>query len=163
MVVITLMGLMLILAVPATREALTVSGLKKASRQFIGLERQLRTDAVRDQTDYILVLNLPASTYHVVTADMTPEKLLEVEKQAKKLPGGVVIRDVVNAKNEKIADGNVRLKFGKNNVSPPLVLHLAEDEDNMTLVVNPFLGVTAVYETYAEISVDDGLGRDATR
>jgi hypothetical protein len=44
-----------------------------------------------------------------------------------------------------------------------LVIHLAEDEDRMTLVVNPFLGITAVYDHYVEISPDDGLGKDVAK
>src|SRR5512145_2468449 len=143
MVVIALIGLMLALAVPTTRDALTVNNLKKASRQLIGLERQLRVEAVRDQVDNILVLNIQGASYYVITPDMTPEKMLEVEKLAKKLPDGVAILDVVNQKNEKIKDGKIKIKFGKNNISPPLVIHLSENEDRMTLVVNPFLGVTA--------------------
>lgn len=163
MVVIALVGLMLALAVPTTRDALTVNNLKKASRQLIGLERQLRVEAVRDQVDNILVLNIQGAGYYVITPDMTPEKLLEVEKLAKKLPDGVAILDVVNQKNEKIKDGKIKIKFGKNNISPPLVIHLSENEDRMTMVVNPFLGVTAVYDQYVDISVDDGLGRDTTK
>lgn len=163
LIVIALIGVTLALAVPTTREALTVNSLKKASRLLIGLERQLRAEAVRDQADYILVLNIPEVSYHVITADMTPEKLLEVEKRAKKLPDGVAIQDIVKQNNEKITEGKVEIKFGKNNISPPLVVHLAEEEDRMTLVVNPFLGVTAVYDHYADISVDDGLGRDTAK
>lgn len=160
LIVIALIGVVLALAVPATRDALTVNSLKKASRQLIGLSRQLRTDAVRDQIDYILVINIPKASYYVITPDMTPEKLLEIEKQAKQLSGGVSILDIVREKNEKVAEGKVNIRFGKNNIGPPLVIHLAEDEDRMTLVINPFLGVTAVYESYRDISVDDGLGRD---
>lgn len=161
LIVIALIGVVLVLAVPTTRDALTVNALKKDSRQLIGLTRQLRADAVRDQTDYILVVNIPKASYFVITPDMTPEKLLEIEKQAKQLSDGVSILDIVREKNEKIAEGKVNIKFGKNNVGPPLVIHLAYEEDRMTLVVNPFLGVTAVYESYRDISVDDGLGRDA--
>ncbi len=164
MVVIALIGVMLFIAVPTTRDALTVNNLKKAARQFIGLERQLRVDAVRDQVNYVLVLNVPAASYFVITDDMTPEKVLEVEKaQSKKLAGDVVLLDVVRDKNEKIKEGRVKIKFGKNHVSPPLVLHLSQEEERMTLVVNPFLGVTAVYDDYREISVEDGLGRNTAK
>lgn len=162
LIVIALIGVVLALAVPTTRDALTVSNLKKASRQFIGLSRQLRTDAVRDQIDYILVVNIPKASYYVTTPDMTPEKLLEIEKKARQFAGGVSILDVVREKNEKITEGKVNIRFGKTNVGPPLIIHLAEEEDRMTLVMNPFLGVTAVYEDYRDISIDDGLGRDTT-
>lgn len=163
LVVIALIGVVLALAVPTTREALTANNLKKASRQLIGLARQLRVEAVRDQVDYVLILNIPDASYFVATSDMTPEKLLEVEKKARRLPGGIAILDVVKQNNEKIVDGKANIKFGKNSISPPLIIHLAEEEDRMTLVFNPFLGVTAVYDRYADISVNDGLGRDTTR
>lgn len=163
LVVIALIGIILVMAVPVTRDALTVGKLKKASRQFIGLERKLRVEAVRDQVDYILILDIPGASYYVITSDMTPEKQNDVQKNAKKFPSGVAVLDMINRKNETIADGVVKIKFGKNNIGTPLILHLAEDEERMTLVVNPFLGVTAVYDQYVEISPDDGLGRDATK
>jgi len=162
-VVMAIISMMFLLAVPATRDALTVNDLKKATRQFIGLERQLRVDAVREQVDYILHLDISHATYYVTESGMTPEKQDEVKKNAKKLPDGVAIADIVNHKKEKITDGIVKVKFGRNNIGAPLVIHLREDEERMTLVMNPFLGVTAVYDHYAEISPDDGLGKDAAK
>ncbi len=162
-VVIALVGVILALAAPATRDALTVNTLKKASRQLIGLTRQLRTEAVRNQVDYILHLDIPQASYYVTEYGMTPEKQEEIKKSAQKLPDGIAIADIVNWKNEKIKDGVVKCKFSSRNIGPPLVIHLSEDENRMTLVVNPFLGVTAVYDHYAEISPDDGLGKDDSK
>ena len=163
LVVISLVGIILVMAVPVTRDILTASSLKKASRQLIGLERNLRMEAVRNQVDYILLLDIPGASYYVITSDMTPEKENDVKKNAKKFPAGVAVLDIINQKNEKVAEGVVKIKFGKNSICPPLVIHLAEDEDRMTLVINPFLGVTAVYDHYAEISLNDGLGKDAAK
>ena len=163
LVVIALIGVILALAMPATRDALTTDSLKKASRQLIGLERKLRVEAVRDQMDYLLRLNIPDASYYVITSDMTAEKQADVKKSAKKFPAGVAILDIVGWNNEKITDGEVKIKFGKNNIAPPLVIHLAREEDRMTLVMNPFLGVTAVYDRYVEISPADGLGKDAAK
>lgn len=160
LIVIALIGVTLALAIPTTREALTVNSLKKATRLLVGLERQLRSEAVRDQADYILVLSISDNTYYVMSPDMTPEKLQEVEKRARKLPGGVVIRDIVKEKNKKITQGKVEVMFARNNISPPLVIHLADEDEAMTLVINPFLGVTALYNRYEDISVDDGMGRE---
>lgn len=161
--VIALIGVILAMAAPVTRDMLTTNSIKKVSRRLIGLERQLRVDAVRDQVDYILVVDIPGASYYVITSDMTQEKQSNVKKNAKRFPAGVAVSDIVNQKNEKIAEGEVKIKFGKNNIGPASVIHLAEDEDRMTLVVNPFLGVTAVYDHYAEISPDDGLGKDAAK
>jgi len=155
--------MILALAVPTTRDALTVNNIKKASRDFIGLTRQLQADAVRDQLDYFLVLNIPGASYYVVTSDMTREKQNEIERNPKKFPSGVAVLDLVREKNEKIADGEIKIKFGRNGVSSPLVLHLAEDEERMTLVINPFLGVTAVHNQYLDIPISDGLGTHAAK
>ena len=162
-VVIALIGVMLGLAAPTTRDALTVNTLKKASRQLIGLERSLRTEAMQNQVDYILHLDIPGSSYYVTETGMTPEKIDHLRKNAKKLPEGVTIADIVNEKNEKVKDGVVKVTFGKNSIGRPLVIHLRGEEERMTLVFNPFLGVTAVQNRYVDISTTDGLGKDAAK
>ena len=80
LLVIVLIGVVLVLAVPSTRDVLTGDNLKKASRQFIAMERKLRVEAVRDQINYILCIDLPNSAYWVITSDMTPEKQDEIKK-----------------------------------------------------------------------------------
>jgi prepilin-type N-terminal cleavage/methylation domain-containing protein len=162
LVVIALIGVILVLSVPSMRDAFTADNLKKASRQIIGLERQLRADAVRDRTDYILCLDVQEAVWWVETADMTPERVAEVKTGARRLPAKVLIADIVLEKNTKRTQGEIRLKFGKNGICPPFVVHLTEGENHMTLVVNPFLGVTAVYDRYVEISLEKGPGRDST-
>lgn len=162
-VVIALIGLVMALVAPATRDALAVDKLKKASRQLIGLDRKLRVEAVRDRTDYILCLDLAGATYWVVTSDMTPEKISEAKKAARRFPSEVSIVDITAEKNIKQTEGEFRIKFGKNSLSPPFIMHLAEGDDRMTLVVNPFLGVTAVYDRYVDIAIDEGFGKDLTK
>jgi prepilin-type N-terminal cleavage/methylation domain-containing protein len=151
MLVIMVVGVILFLAVPATRDVLATDKLKSASRQFIGLERELRVDAVRDQVDYILNIDLSSSVFWVTASDMTPEKQDEVKKNAKHLPEGVTIADIVDADNKKQADGEIKIKFGKNNTCPPVVIHLADKENKMTLVINPFLGITGIYDKYVDV------------
>lgn len=162
LLVIVLIGVVLVLAVPSMRDVLTGDNLKKASRQFIGLERKLRGEAIRDQIDYILCLDLPNSAYWVVTSDMTPEKQDEIKKIPKHLPSDIAILDVVGENNKKQSDGEVRIKFGKNNICSPAVIHLAYEEDKMTIVINPFLGVTDVYDKYVDFSMS-GSGQSNYR
>ena len=157
-----LIGVVLVLAVPSTRDVLTGDNLKKASRQFIGMERKLRVEAVRDQIDYILCLDLPNSAYWVVASDMTPEKQDEIKKRPQHLPSGVVILDIVGENNKKQSEDEVRIKFGKNNICSPAVIHLAYEEDKMTIVINPFLGVTDIYDKYVDVSVT-GSGQSNSR
>ena len=153
LLVIVLIGVVLVLAVPSMRDTLTGDNLKKASRQFIGMERKLRGEAVRDQIDYILCLDLPKAAYWVVSSDMTPEKQDEIKKSPQHLPSGVAILDIVGENNKKQSADEARIKFGKNNVCSPAVIHLAYEEDRMTIVINPFLGVTDIYGKYVDVSV----------
>jgi prepilin-type N-terminal cleavage/methylation domain-containing protein len=162
LVVIVLMGVILAFAVPTTRDVLTGDNLKKASRQLMGIERKLRVEAVRDQVDYILCLDLPNSAYWVLTSDMTPEKQDEIKKRPQHLPSGVVILDIVEENNIKQSKDEVRIKFGKKNICSPALIHLAYEENRMTMVINPFLGVTDVYDKYIDISVT-GSGQSNSR
>ncbi len=158
MVVIALIGIVLVVTVPTARNVFTGDSLKKASRQLIGLERKLRVDAVRDQIDYILCLDLPTSSYWIVTADMTAEKENEIKSGARKLSSGARILDIVFPGNKKFSEGEVRIRFGKNSICPPMVIHLGYEEDKMTIVVNPFMGVTGIYEEYKDVSLEEGMG-----
>jgi len=162
LVVIVLMGVILALAVPSTRDVFTGDNLKKASRQLIGLEKKLRVEAVRDQMDYILCLDLPNSAYWVIAADMTPEKQDEIKKRPQHLPSGVVILDIVGENNKKQSADEAKIKFGKKNICSPSVIHLAYEENRMTMVINPFLGVTDVYDKYVDITVT-GSGQSTFR
>ena len=162
LVVIVLMGVILALAVPSTRDVLTGDNLKKASRQIIGMEKKLRVEAVRDQMDYILCLDLPNSAYFVLASGMTPEKQDEIKKRPQHLPSGVVILDIVGENNKKQSADEARIKFGKKNICSPAVIHLAYEENRMTMVINPFLGVTDVYDKYVDISVA-GSGQSNSR
>ena len=159
LVVIVLAGVMLALAVPATRDVLTGDNLKKASRQLIGLEKKLRVEAVRDQMDYILCLDLPNSAYWVYASDMTPEKRDEIKKRPLHLPAGVVIVDIVEENNKKQSKNEVKIKFGKKNICSPSVIHLGYEEDRMTLVINPFLGVTDIYDKYVDVAITGSYAR----
>jgi len=154
LLVIALIGVILVLAVPSTRDVLTGDTLKKTSRQLIGLERDLRTQAVRDQLDYILSLDLSESAYWVTASDMTAEKQDEIKKRALSLPADVVITDVVDENNKKKTAGEAKIIFKKNNICSPRIIHLAYKEDKMTIVINPFLGVTDIYDKYVDIPIN---------
>lgn len=153
LLVIVLVGIVIVLAVPSTRDVLTGDSLKKASRQLIGLERKLRVEAVRDQIDYILCIDVPNSAYWVIASDMTPEKQNEIKKRSQHLPADVVVADIVDENNKKNSTGEVRIVFKKNNICSPVIIHLGYKEDKMTIKINPFLGVTDIHDKYIDMPV----------
>jgi general secretion pathway protein H len=154
LLVIVLIGVVLVLAVPSTRDALTGDKLKKTSRQLIGLERKLRAEAVRDQLDYILCIDLSDSSYWITASDVTPEKQADIKKHRQHLPDEIVIADIVDENNKKISSGEVKIVFKRNNVCSPSVIHLSHEEDKMTIAINPFLGVMDIYDKYVDIPIN---------
>lgn len=145
MLVIMVVSVILFLTVPTTRDFLITDSLKKTSRQIIGLDKQLRVDAVRDQIDYNLYLDIPNASLWVTTSDMTSIKIEEVQKNAKHLPKGVIISDIILDSSKKFSEGIVKIKYGKNNITSPAIIHIAYEEKKMTMVLNPFLGITDIY------------------
>ncbi|MBN1365090.1 MAG: prepilin-type N-terminal cleavage/methylation domain-containing protein [Syntrophaceae bacterium] len=154
LLVMALISVILVLAVPSTRDVFIGDKLKKASRQLIGLERKLRVEAVRDQLEHILCIDLPDSIFWVITSDMTPEKQDEIKKNPQQLPGDVVITDIVGENNKKISVGEVKIVFKKNSICSPAIIHLAYGDDKMTIVINPFLGVTDIYDRYVDTDIN---------
>jgi hypothetical protein len=69
------------------------------------------------------------------------------------LSSGVIILDIVGENNKKQSTDEARIKFGKNNICSPAVIHLAYEEDRMTIVINPFLGVTDIHDKYVDVSM----------
>jgi general secretion pathway protein H len=157
-VVVFLIGLMLFIAAPRVRDAFLDDSLKSAARKITGAAKELRNDAVREQVDYVLHLDLSGNSFWTCSADMTPEKREERRKEAYRLRGGVKIADVYRIGHEKKSDGEATVRFFKRGYAQPYVIHLAKDDRNYTLVINPFLSAVTPYEKY--IDVDPGKPAD---
>jgi general secretion pathway protein H len=158
-VVVFLMGLMLTIAVPKVRETLLNDSLKSTVRRMVGVVRELRGDAVREQIDYALHLDLNNNAFWIYSLDMTPEKLDEIKKNAFRFPEGVKIADVSQMGMEKKIDGEVDVKIFKQGYIQPTVIHLKKDDRNFTLVFSPFLSSIKVTDKYADITAE-GMERD---
>ena len=156
-VVVFLAGLMLTLAVPKVRDTLVNDGLKSTVRHFVGAVRALRTDAVREQIDYVLLLDLDKNSFWTYSTDMTPEKLLDRKKNAFLFPAGVKIADVSQLGLEKKSGGEVAIKLYKQGYVQPTIIHLVKDDRYLTIALAPFLNNIKIYEKYAELT-PEGAG-----
>jgi prepilin-type N-terminal cleavage/methylation domain-containing protein len=151
-VVVLLIGMMLLIAVPRVRDAVLDDDLKAVARRLISSARELRYQSVREQTDYILHIDLANPAFWVYPADTTPEKRLELRKTAFRFPEGVRIADVRQSDDVKKAEGEVLVHFYRRGYVEPTVVHLAKEERAFTLVFNPFLQAMTVYEKYVDFS-----------
>lgn len=153
-VVVFLLGLMLFLAVPRVRENLIGDGIRTTVRHLCGAVRELRADAIREQVDYVLHLDLNSHAFWTYSLDMTPEKRDEKKRAAFHFPEGVRIADVSQIGVEKKSDGEIAVRFFKKGHVQPTIIHLRKDDRYFTLVLSPFSGSVKVYEKYAEVTAD---------
>jgi len=150
-IVVFLIGLMLLIAVPKVRETLFTDPLSSATRRLVGATRELRSLAVRDQVDQILEVNLDQRSYWVYSADMTPEKKEELKTRASRLPGEVKFADIYIAGKDKKTAGDASIRFFSRGYTDPAVIHLAEGERFMTLVLHPFVNTVETHEKYLDV------------
>ena len=85
--------------------------LKAATRLLLGSARELRNESVREQTDFILHIDLGQSAFWSYPADTTAEKRAELRKDAIRLPTGIRITDVRHAGETKKGEGEAFIRF----------------------------------------------------
>ena len=151
-VVILLIGMMLFLAAPRIRDTLLDDSLKSAVRHITGVAKALRYEAVREQVDYVLHLDLNNNAVWTYAADMTPEKRNERQRAAFNLPTDVKITDIYRIGKEKQNDGDATITFFKRGYVQPTVVHLAKGDRAFTLIFQPFLSAVEVHDKYVDYS-----------
>ena len=154
-VVILLAGMMLLLAVPRIRDSVLSDDLKTATRRLVGASRELRNEAMREQVDYLLHLDLAHPGFWTYSADTTPEKLSEIRKQAVAFAKDVIIADFSRPGEEKQTEGEAEIRFHRQGYVDPAVVHLKKDDRAFTLVFHPFLDKVTVYEEYVDFTFDE--------
>ncbi|MCK4389006.1 MAG: hypothetical protein KAV83_02055 [Desulfobacterales bacterium] len=151
-VVIFLIGLTLVWTVPKFRYAMLTDDLKGTVRRVVGTVRNLKNEAIREQTKYRLHFDLESNRFWIESADMTDEGRALAFEKAFQLPQGVTIMDVWSRARGKEVDGEATIHFTKKGYIEQSAIHLAaEDGREFTLVLSPFLGRVKVFERYVEI------------
>jgi prepilin-type N-terminal cleavage/methylation domain-containing protein len=149
-IVTVLIGIVLYLGLPSLRDTLLDDSLKSASRQLVGTIRELRSEAVREQVDYVLLLDLNYNNYWTYTTDMTPEKRDDRRQYAKPFPEGVRVEDVHLVGREKQTEGEGAITFFKRGYVQPALIHLVWDDRRLTLVLEPFLSTVKIHDGYVD-------------
>jgi Tfp pilus assembly protein FimT len=150
-VVVLLIGLMMALTLPRFRYAILADNLRTATRRLVGTIKTIRSDAVREQQDYILRFDLESNRFWLESSAMTEEERLLSQEKASLLPRGVRVVDIwFKGKGKKMA-GLTGIRFNKKGYVQPSIIHLgSEDGRRFTLVLNPFFGKVRVLEDYVE-------------
>jgi Tfp pilus assembly protein FimT len=151
-VVMMLVAVVMGLSIPRFREAILTDELKATTRRLVGAIRDLRNDAVRDQTTYDLHIDLESGLYWVDSPDMSEEARVLAREKAIPLPSGIRILDIWRHGKGKKMTGETAIRFTKKGYVQQSVIHLAPEEDDweFTLVLMPFMGEVKVLENYIE-------------
>jgi general secretion pathway protein H len=150
-VVVFLIGLMLVLAVPRMEHGILRDDLKVATRRMVGVVREMRDMAVRDQKTYRLHFDLDGNEYWVEWEPMTLEEQEEARKRASALPGEIRVLDIYLRGVGKRDMGEAVIHFTKKGYMEQAVIHLGVSEERAhTLVLSPFVGTVKTHDEYLE-------------
>jgi prepilin-type N-terminal cleavage/methylation domain-containing protein len=149
-VVIVLVGVILLMAVPRVRDTITNDRMRSAARHLSGTARELRANAVREQVDHYLHMDLDKRLVWNTRDDMTAENRTLRRSQARSLPSGVRITDVALVDVGKKNEGEVIIRFFSQGYVQPAAIHLTDDERVMTLLFQPFLSTFEVQDKYVD-------------
>jgi prepilin-type N-terminal cleavage/methylation domain-containing protein len=149
-VVIVLVGVILLMAIPRVRDTMTDDRMRSAARYLSGTARELRANAVREQVDHYLHMDLDKRLVWNTRDDMTAENRTLRRSQARSLPSGVRIADVALVDVGKKNEGEVIIRFFSQGYIQPAAIHLTDDERIMTLIFQPFLSTFDVQDKYVD-------------
>ena len=149
-VVVFLIGLVLFLAVPRIHDGFFKDSLRSAIKYIISTSRELRNDAIRENKDFVLNVDMNNSMLWFETSDMTPEKKDEMKNKCFRLPDRVKVMDVDVPGLGKKTSGVASIRFFRKGYTQPAIIHLTQDEKVFTLVYDPFSGSVRTYDKYLE-------------
>ncbi len=148
-VVITLLGIMLVFTVPRFHETLLLDENKKSSRWIIKKIQFLKEASIRDQKQYVLHIDLDTGRFWETDASMSAEDAESAALSAYSLPDDLKIADIEYPGRGKIDSGQADIIFYKGGYSDKVLIHIQEDDNYISYLIEPFLSEIKSYETYA--------------
>lgn len=157
-IVIVLIGMMLAVSIPRFRYSLLTDNLKSVTRRLIGVVKEIRNDAVREQKPYFLYFDLDANKVWVESQGMGQEERKMIRERAYTLPQDTRIMDIWRKDGGKQAHGQVAIRFTKKGYVQHTAIHLgAEDGRKFSLILSPFLGTIKSHDTYVELETMENM------
>ena len=150
-VVIALVGLFLGLTMPRFRSSLVSDDLKATTRKIVGLVKEVRNEAIREQTAYTIHLDIESNRWWTEHTGMGDEERELAKQKAFVLPQGVRFLDVWCRSKGKRAHGDFALRFSKKGYVDRTMIHIGtETNREFTVELSPFLGTVKIHDTYVD-------------
>lgn len=151
-IVCALIGLLMVVSVPAFRDALLNDPLKSGGRKMIGYIQGVREKSVREHQPYLIFFDLDENrVYHMPEAEAGEEIRGFAGKNILQLPGNVEITDVWSKGRGTVDRGVTELWVSRQGYLDRSVIHLEEKGGKaISLVLETFLPRIEVKDDYFE-------------
>lgn len=151
-VVIALIGLLLVVSVPALRDSLLDDPLRSAGRKLIGLVGGVRELVVRQQKPHIIYIDLDGNRFWYLPEEAEDSvKDDPPEAVQLKLPGDVEVRDIWVRSAGTVSRGVYELWLSRQGYVDNTIIRLEDgDGETLSFVLQPFLPEIEIREGYYE-------------
>lgn len=148
-VVIALMGVVLFVAIPRIEGNPFLDDTKESSRWLIAKVRTLRENAIRDQKDYLLNIDLDTNRIWDTVAGLDEEAAEKAALEARSLPEAFRVADVQYPRREPQISGRAQIGFYRSGYSDKALIHVMDGDSPLTFVIETFLADVRILASYA--------------
>lgn len=144
-----LLGIVLFVAIPRIEGNPFLDETKETSRWMIGQIRALRENAIREQKNFVLHIDLDTNRVWETAAGMTAEEVEQAAMEARSLPEAFKVVDVLYPNREAQTSGRAEIAFYRGGYTDKALIHVQENDRYLTFLVEPFLSEVRFFEAYA--------------
>ena len=147
-VVCALISVVLFLSIPRLEKVYMAGSLRQASQWLVINVPRLKEQAVREQIDLLLHLDMQDGILWVSNSDMTDEQRDAARKEGFRLSEDIRILDVQFPGEPVQSGGNAEIRFYARGFSDRAWIHLAEGDRRRSFLVETFLNNVEQHEGY---------------
>lgn len=148
-VVIALISTMLVFSIPRLQGNPFLDDTKKSARWIIGKVQALRENAIRNQKRYTLHFDLDTGRIWNTDESIEAEAAETAALDAYALPENLRIVDIEYPIAGQVSSGRADIIFYKEGYTDKAIIRMADGEQNISLLIEPFLATVKVFDKYA--------------
>ena len=150
-VVISLISIMLVFSIPRFHAAVLSDPDRQTSRWITETVKTLKHESVRDNTRYVMHIDIGGNRGWVTHDNMSEEAISEAQLQGFSFPEDTVIVDVEFPGKGKISSETTEISFYKKGYSDKALIHVEFPDGGVkTYLIEPFLPRVIITNTYSE-------------
>lgn len=138
-IVLVIAGILLFFALPTFQNVHFFSDPDNALGKTIQLIDSLKRKAMTDGRDYVMHVDIAAGLIWVSDDAMDPETMKAAREKGIQFSGDTQLLDVEFPGAMPLASDDIRIRFRRQGYSDMALIHLQEEENDVTLKIEPFL------------------------